>query len=125
MEAESVEKRVQLSHRSIELLRDLAQTYNLREEYIIERALDILFNLTDLLQAPGYRQEMTTAETIQAQNERDEAEQDFDRVLAAYQSSGDEKLADALLKMLSGSLGEAKPGEYDPDLKWGGYYEGR
>jgi len=50
---------------------------------------------------------------------------DFERVLEAYQSTGDEELADALLDMVDGCLGEAAPDEYDPNLKWGGYYEGR
>jgi hypothetical protein len=50
---------------------------------------------------------------------------DFEQVLEAYQSTGDEKLADALLDMLDGCLGEATLDEYDLNLKWGGYYEGR
>ncbi len=50
---------------------------------------------------------------------------DFEQVLDAYQSTGDEKLADALLDMLDGCLGEATLDEYDLNLKWGHYYEGR
>jgi DNA/RNA-binding domain of Phe-tRNA-synthetase-like protein len=50
---------------------------------------------------------------------------DFEQVLDAYQSTGDEELADALLDMLDGCLGEATPDEYDLNLKWGRCYQGR
>ena len=50
---------------------------------------------------------------------------DFGQALEAFQSTKDDKLADALLDMVDGCLGEATPDEYDPNLKWGGYYEGR
>lgn len=49
----------------------------------------------------------------------------FERTLETYLSTNDEILADNLLDMLDGCLGDAIPGEYDPDLKWGRYYEGR
>jgi len=49
----------------------------------------------------------------------------FEQVLEAYQATGDQALVDALLDMVEGCMGEAAPDEYDPNLKWGGYYEGR
>ncbi len=49
----------------------------------------------------------------------------FEQVLETYQATGDEALVDPLLDTVEGCLGEALPDEYDPNLKWGGYYEGR
>lgn len=45
----AVEKRVRLSAAQADRLSRLAQFHQISEDQIIERALDILFNLTDLL----------------------------------------------------------------------------
>lgn len=74
------------------------------------------------------RSEYQVSDTILANEVRaeDEVEIDkFNQILRDYQVTGEEKLADALLDMIDGCLGEATLEEYDPDLKWFGYYEGR
>lgn len=43
-----VEKRIQLSTNQAAALSHLAQEYRIREDHIVEKALDIFFNLTDL-----------------------------------------------------------------------------
>lgn len=44
-----IEKHIQLSSERADRLGRLAQAHQLREDQIIEKALDILFSLTDLL----------------------------------------------------------------------------
>jgi hypothetical protein len=51
----SVEKRIHLSADRVERLAHLAQAHRTSEDHIVERALDILFSLTDILDAPTER----------------------------------------------------------------------
>jgi hypothetical protein len=51
-----IEKRVRLSSAHADRLSRLAQIKTLSEDQIIEKALDILFSLTDLLDEPSERQ---------------------------------------------------------------------
>jgi hypothetical protein len=53
--AASIEKRVHLTADRVERLLRLAQTHQLSEDQIIERALDVLFSLTDVLDTPTER----------------------------------------------------------------------
>ncbi len=50
-----VEKRIRLSSEHADRLNRLAQTKALREDQIIEKALDILFSLTELLDGQAER----------------------------------------------------------------------
>jgi hypothetical protein len=52
----AVEKNVRLSVDQADRLQHLAQSHQLSEDRIIARALEILFNLTDLLDAKTERQ---------------------------------------------------------------------
>ena len=52
----AVEKNVRLSADQADRLHRLAQSHQLSEDHIIERALEILFNLTELLDAKTERQ---------------------------------------------------------------------
>ncbi len=52
---EVVEKRIRLSAECADRLDRLAQTHRLREDQVIEKALDILFSLTDLLDEDAER----------------------------------------------------------------------
>ncbi len=47
----TIEKRIQLSVEQVDRLRHLTEATQLTEDQVIAKALDILFNLTDLLDA--------------------------------------------------------------------------
>jgi predicted transcriptional regulator len=51
-----VEKHIRLSEECANRLNRLAEIHQIREDQIIERALDILFTLTDLFDEPTERQ---------------------------------------------------------------------
>ena len=51
-----IEKHIQLSVERAERLNRLAQTHQIHEDRIVEKALDILFSLTDLLNERTERQ---------------------------------------------------------------------
>jgi len=51
-----IEKHIQLSGERAERLNRLAQTHQIHEDRIVEKALDILFSLTDLLNERTERQ---------------------------------------------------------------------
>jgi len=51
----TVEKHIRLSSERAERLNRLAQAHQLDEDQVIEKALDILFSLTDLLDAQAER----------------------------------------------------------------------
>jgi hypothetical protein len=51
-----VEKRIRLSAERADRLGRLAQAHQLREDQVVEKALDILFSLTDLLDERTERQ---------------------------------------------------------------------
>jgi hypothetical protein len=51
-----VEKHIRLSVERADRLSQMAQTHHIREDQIIEKALDILFTLTDLFDERAERQ---------------------------------------------------------------------
>ena len=51
----SVERKVRISTERAERLSKLAQAHQLSEDEVVEKALDILFSLTDLLDAQAER----------------------------------------------------------------------
>ena len=52
----SIEKRIHLSADRVQRLSHLAQAHQISEDRVIERALDILFSLAAILDAPTERQ---------------------------------------------------------------------
>lgn len=113
-------------------LRQLAQRYDVHEEQVITHALDIFFNLTEELDPQSVKLQEALAETIPPVDEVTLAASDgtervarFDQALAAYQATADPVWVNVLVDSVLGCLGQAEPAEYDPNLKWGGYYESR
>ncbi|HOU11738.1 MAG TPA: hypothetical protein PKZ84_01355 [Anaerolineae bacterium] len=101
-------------------LRRLAQRYHVREEQVITRALDMLFNLTEELDPETGRFHAAMLETSVPCDEvsvspiADARAARFEQALSAYQATGDPTLVNVLVDSVLGCLGRAKPDEYDP-----------
>jgi hypothetical protein len=128
----TVKKSILLTPTRAARLRQLAQRYHVREEQVITRALDVFFNLTEELDPQGGKfHEVVTdttvspTETVPVAPEWAERAARFDQALTAYQTTGESVWVNVLVDSVLGCLGQAQLGEYDPALKWGGYYEGR
>lgn len=127
----TVRKSIVLTPARAGRLRRLAQRYHVREEQVIARALDMLFNLTEELDPKTGKFHAATIETAISADQTPvspmiaERAVYFEQALSAYQATGEQTWVNVLVDSVLGCLGQAEPGEYDPTLKWGGYYEGR